>query len=852
MLALAASLVRTRKAGLAGVFVAVLFGSAVLTACGILADSGMRGGFPPERYAAAAVVVGAPQSLPVPDDVSQPYGERVPVPAGWVRQVERVPGVRTAVGDVSIPVSLVTASGTVLAGTSGKPILAHGWSSAVLGPFTISAGTAPRASGQVVLDTALAARAGVRPGDSIEVAVGSVPARYRVAGLAAPPTGGLPRQSAVFLSDAAALRASGRPGKVDTVGVIADPGVSAGMLANRIADAVPGAVTYTGANRAEAEFLGIGQGRSALIQVATSLGAAMIIVVIFVVAAALGVSIQQRGREMALLRAIAATPRQVRQLIAAEVLVVSTVAAVGGALPGLAVSALMRGAFVAAGMLPSGFSFVIDPVPFIGSVVACVLAAHVAALITARRASRISVVSALAEAAGAPARPGRLRLTVGYLLAAAGVGAAFAAPLAAAGQADTIQASVSGAVILLLIAVALLGPHWLPAIMTLVLPRRGGPRQAARDGAGPGAFLAAASVRARSKRISLAAIPLVMAVALSAVEIFGTTTLVATAQRQADDGLTADYVVTAAGPGLSPRLAGVIQDVPGVSAVTPVARTQVVATYMSAGDLSAASLSAQGVTPAGLDRTMNLAVTSGGMAGLRGDTVALSTSAASTLGAGVGQTVSLRLGDGTPIRPRVVAVYRNGLGYGDVTLPNTMVVDHTTSRLDADILVRTAPGTRAGTVARALGAALARYPGVTVSGRGAFTSAQAGTLARQSQASLILDGILLAYIMIAVVNSLVMATAARAREFALLRLLGATGRQARSMMRREAAVITVAAVVIGSLTALPPLVSISAGMAGSPLPDVPPGYYLAIVAVVAAVGWGSVMIPARLAMRARA
>jgi putative ABC transport system permease protein len=260
---------------------------------------------------------------------------------------------------------------------------------------------------------------------------------------------------------------------------------------------------------------------------------------------------------------------------------------------------------------------------------------------------------------------------------------------------------------------------------------------------------------------------------------------------------------------------------------------------------------AQGVTPAGLDGTMNLDVTAGSMAALHGDTVALSGSAAATVNAGIGQTVHLHLGDGTPIAPRVVAIYSDGLGFGDVTLPNATVLGHTTSRLDADILVRTAPGASVTAVGGALRAALAGYPGVAVSGRAAFTAAQAGELASQSDANLILNGILLAYIMIAVANSLVMATAARAREFALLRLIGLTRRQVRGMMRRETAVVAAVAVIIGSLVAVPPLMSLSAGMTGNPVPDVPPLEYLGIVAAVAALGWGSIMIPARLAMRSR-
>jgi putative ABC transport system permease protein len=105
--------------------------------------------------------------------------------------------------------------------------------------------------------------------------------------------------------------------------------------------------------------------------------------------------------------------------------------------------------------------------------------------------------------------------------------------------------------------------------------------------------------------------------------------------------------------------------------------------------------------------------------------------------------------------------------------------------------------------------------------------------------------------MIAVVNSLVTATAARAREYELLRLIGTTRRQVRAMMRRETLILVTAAVIVGSLIALPPLIGVSAGMTRHLLPSVPPLEYLAIVAAVTALGWFSIMIPARLAMRSR-
>jgi putative ABC transport system permease protein len=842
MLSLALSMIRNHKAGLAGAFVAVLVGSAVVTACGVLIDSGIRGGFPPERYAAASVVVGAPQSLAVPGGDPEPYSERVPLPAGRAAQIARIPGAARAVGDVSVAVSLAAPGHGILGGAAARPILAHGWSSAVLGPFTISAGRAPRGPGEVVLDTALAARAGVRPGGTVEVLSGSVPARYRVVGTVAPPPGGLHRQSAVFFTDTQAGLVSGHPGQVGTVGVLAAPGVSAGELARRIAAAVPGVVTYTGAARASAEFLDIGQARTFLVQAAGSLGGSMAIVVMFVVASALGLSLQQRRRELALLRAIAATPRQIHRLIGTETMLVACAAAVIGVLPGFAVSFLLRQAFAHTGVIPAGFTFVADPIPAIVAVALCVAVARLAALIAARRPARLSPVTALGEAAAGPRALSRFRLAAGYLLIPVAIAAALVTPLIVPGQAG--QASVAAAALALVIAVALLGPRWLSAVAGLSRPLLSRRRS-------PGGFLAAASMQASSRRLSSAATPLIMAVTLSAVEIFGAATMIAAAHQQARDGLTAQYVLTGAWPGLSPRIAAAARGVPGVSVVTPVARTQVVASYRFGGDPAAETFSAQGLAAAGLPATLDLKFTGGSLDALRGNAVALSATAASTIGAHVGQTVSLHLGDGTPIRPRVVAIYGNGLGFGDVTLPHATVAAHTSSHLDTAILVRTAPGASVPAAGAALRAALARYPGVMVSGRAAFTAAQAGELASQSGATFVLDAVLLGYIMVAVVNSLIMATAARAREFALLRLVGSTGRQVRAMMRREAIIIIATAVVVGALAALPPLIGMSRGMTGSPVPSVPPLACLAIVAAVAALGWGSIIIPARLAMRSR-
>ncbi|WP_318307714.1 ABC transporter permease [Amycolatopsis solani] len=801
LFALARQNIRARKTTFAAAFVAVFAGSALITASGVLLDSGLRAGIPPQRYAPAAVVVTAPQTESTSDDVDQRFTERVPLAVARAGEIARVPGVAAVVPDVSATV--------VLRGRG--PLVAHGWSSTRLEAVTLTAGRAPERPDEVVLD-------GARVGDVVDVAVGGVASPYRVVGTVT--TG----QPTAFLTDEQARVVAGRPDAVDAVAVLAEPGADAAGLAQRIGQAVPGVATATGDDRAGAELLDVGAARSFLTLVAGSFGGTMLVIVLLVVASTLGLANQQRRREFALLRAIAAGPGHIYRLIGIETALVATVAAVLGAIPGVGLSLLLHGVFVRLGSIPAGFSFVLGPVPVLAAVAGSVVAAVAAGLITARRAARISPVDALGEAAVEPPRLGRGRVVTGWVLAIAGTAAGIAFPLMIAGTAGA--AGAAGSALLLVTALALLGPRLLTATAS-VLGKLGLSRPAS-------GFLAGANTRARSRRLGAATTPLIMGVALAAVQIFTLTTTAAAAQRQAEAGLLADQVLVADG-GVASTVADAVRRTPGVTAAVSVVHTQVLVTAPMFGEPATEAYAAQGVTAEGLGRVLNLDVRRGDLAGLTGDAVALSESAAGTFGVDLGGTVAMRLGDGTPHTARVVAVYGNGLGYGDLTLPHEAVAGHTTSGLDDEILV-------AGKVTVA-------FPEVHVTDRRTFMTARDDAAGAQSAVTLVLNLVLIAFIAIAVVNILVLATAARVREFALLRLVGAKPRQVRAMTRAEAAVVVVAAIVLGSLAALPPLIGVSLSLTGTALPTVPPLIYAGILAAAAVVGWGAIAIPARFALR---
>src|SRR3954465_11246829 len=116
------------------------------------------------------------------------------------------------------------------------------------------------------------------------------------------------------------------------------------------------------------------------------------------------------------------------------------------------------------------------------------------------------------------------------------------------------------------------------------------------------------------------------------------------------------------------------------------------------------------------------------------------------------------------------------------------------------------------------------YPGLVLT---TPTSAAPEGGERQAQfyLNLVAVGVIVGYLAISVANTLVLTTAQRSREFALLRLVGTTRRQATHMMRLEALATVGIAVVVGTVVALVPLALLNMGLRGSPVPAGPMSVY---------------------------
>lgn len=810
MFALARSTLRTRRAAFAGAFIAIALAVTLVSAMGQIMTAALLSPGA-GRFATADAVVTKHASVQFG---SGEDAERVPVaPAPRLSQADiarvgALPGVDAAIGDVAFPAAL-----------GARTLEGHGWASAALTPFELTAGHAPRAADEIVVDAGL----GLRPGQHVRLGTPGGARAFRVTGTAHTAVDLPAAAPAVFFDDAVAPTLAAAPGAVNAIAVRGD----AGAVRDALGDGYD-VLDHDHAINADAAHPRTEQ-RFLLIAAMGSGGGVVITIAIFVVASTLGFAIAQRRREIALLRAVGATPRQIRRLIAGEALLLSLAASVVGVAAGVPLAAWLGGELRDGGVAPADLVVPHHPFAALGAVLTAVVVAQLAVLVAARRASRIAAGEALLEAAVEQRGLGRWRRITGWV----SLGGAAALIIASFGASPALvpALAVPGA-LSASIGLALLGPILLARpVMALArfLSVRGG----------AGWWLAAAEAGAARRRIGAVAAPILLVVALAGTQAFadGTDRAVVRADTQAR--VQADAVLT--GDVLPPTLAAQARALPGVRAATGVLPTKV---YLVGRGISN-EMDADAAV--GLDRaarsTLDLGVTDGSLRDVRGSAVAISDLVAQRNGGlHVGDVLRARLADTTAVNLRVAAIYRNSFGLGDVVLDRAVAVRHAGSRVDDAVFV---DGDRA-----VLARLAAANPGVRVVDRPTFLTGVSTGIEDDAWITWIIVGLAAIYAAIAVANTLIMAVSQRRPELALVRLAGATPRQALSMIRNEALATTLVAIAAGGLVALAAGTGIARAYPDGHLAIVAP-IAAAIVGVAALVGVGSATIAGRIALRHR-
>ncbi|MGW1406596.1 ABC transporter permease [Streptomyces sp. NPDC002403] len=811
------------------VFVATTAAATLIGAFALVVGSLLLAQPPVERYAGADAVLAADQRVTY---TAKPWGskpqtataylpERVRLDRSVVARAAAAHGVAKAVADDSVAVTVGGGGGTA-------PGSGRSWAAAALTPYRLTEGHAPRTATEVVIDGALAAATGSGTGDRVTLQADGAPRPYTVSGVAG--TGHPGGPPAVFLTEGRLTALAGHPGTVDAIGVLAEEGVSTDALRASLEKVLPDrargdrdVLVLTGPERGQAEHPDALGARGELLPLLASITGTVFMVALLVIATTLSQAVHQRSGELALLRAVGATPRQLRSAVGREVSRVAGGAALLGGVGAVPLGLLMR-SLLTTGPLPLPVPVWLPFAAAAAAAALVALAARPVSVLAARSITGLRPAAALG-AAGAPepGEPGRVRTVCGAVLALAGVSAAGAAT-AQGGQAAAVAAS--GAATSLIISVALLGP-WIARVTMRVL---GTP---VRRAGGVSGFLAARGAAAHNRRLGAAITPIVLVVAFVCVQLAAASTLERAADRQAAAALRADLVVTGPAAGLPAGAARAVRGAPGVAAATGVLHSGVVLAHREMGDPKLDRFPVLGVTADQLAGTLDPRVTAGDLAGLTGrGTVAVGEDRADDLDIGPGDTVELRLGDGTEVRLRVVALYARALGLGEFMLPHEALAGHVPALRDQRILVRSTDGTAAASVRRAL----ARYEGVRVRPATADDVRIAPTSSDQDDAMIIIGvGVIGGFALLAVVSTLSLITVGRRAEFRLLRTIGAGRRQVRRMLVLETGLVAVAGLAIGTLVAAVPLVAFAVSATGS-VPYLPPERYgvLALAVTVAA------------------
>jgi ABC-type lipoprotein release transport system permease subunit len=368
-----------------------------------------------------------------------------------------------------------------------------------------------------------------------------------------------------------------------------------------------------------------------------------------------------------------------------------------------------------------------------------------------------------------------------------------------------------------------------------------------RAASGLAGQLAMLNVRASRVRTAAALTPIMLATGFATALLYMQTSQTSAAVDAYTNNLRADAVLSSSTGGLPLGLVRDVREQPGVAE----ASAYVTSTgYFERPGEDAAIVPLQGIEAEGAAQTTAFELTAGSLSRLQGNTIALS-ERHTREGRDVGDTIPVRLGDGSVTGLEIVAEFSAERGYETALLPATLLARHTTDGLADQILVRAAPETDPRRLRATLTSLSDRHPGLTVADRTEATAEYTEAQEISAWANYLFVAVIVGYTVVSLVNALVFATAARRREFALQRLIGSTRGQVVRMMGIEGLFVALAGTALGTLVAAATLVPFNLALKDSPTPAGPAWIYLTVISLATALTLLATLVPTALALRAR-
>jgi putative ABC transport system permease protein len=705
---------------------------------------------------------------------------------GLVGDIEAVDGVAIAEPLVQGYAQIIDKDGEPIGDPGfGPPTFGGNWATVdELNPFTlVEGGRPPAADGELVIDKRSADEAGFGVGDRVSVQTQTGLEEYELVGVARFGTADSPGGATFALMTLqAAQQRVAKPGTIDSVSIVADDGVGQRELADRVQARLGDDVeVLTGAEITEENQDDIEQGLQFFTGFLTAFAVIALVVGAFVIYNSFTILVAQRHREMGLLRAVGASRGQVLRGVLLEAVIIGGLASVAGFVLGLAVTGGLRALMDAFGFeLPAG-DIVVRPASVLIAVLSGFIVTVASAVVPALRAARVSPLAAMRDAAVERTTRVRIRLVV-----AVGVVVLGGLSLISGVAGDGGIAAVGLGVLLVFVAAVLFGPVFARPTVQLI----GAPLPAVKGMVGQ---LARQNAARNPKRTAATASALVIGVAIIAFFLAFNSSLRASIDDVIDDQFVGDFAVNTNNfgfGGLPPTLSERLNELPEVDIATGIRAVQT--------RIADSNTFATGVDPVPAFELFDLAPTQGTAADLAvPDTIAVFEGRAGDKGWSLGDEIDVIFPQFGPTKLRVAMLYSNKEIAGDYTIGFQTLDHYVPDPADFVVFARLAPGVDVDEARPALQAITDDYPTGELLDIEEYKDATAEQFTPILGLVTVLMLLTIIIAVLGIMNTLALSVLERTRELGLVRAVGATRRQVRTMIRWESVVIAVLGSTIG-------------------------------------------------------
>jgi putative ABC transport system permease protein len=717
--------------------------------------------------------------------------DRPPVPEDLLAEVQAVDGVKSAIGNVTL-------SGVVPIKPDGEPIESLGPpllginfdDDPDLGQLVVIEGEAPTGPDEFAMDKYAVDEEDLEVGQTYTVTSPATGNReFTLVGvfeLGADDTDPLAILSAFETS--VAQEFFGMEGEYTNIAVKVEDGVDRAAVAADMQQILPEGIEVVDATVTLEETQDdFGQISGTFGNVLLAFAIITLVVSAFLINNTFQIVIGQRVRELALLRALGATGKQVSRSVLFESLLVGAVSTLIGIGVGVLLSFGLRAFFSALGFgLPDG-PLIIAPRTVIVAVVVGVGVTLIASLAPARKTKRVPPIAALRDDYQLAGTSLTRRLTIGVVVTIIGV-LLMAWGLFGDLETAPLLFAISAGALAVFVGVNLLSPLVArPVARALGLP--------IKRAYGTTGRLSQENAARNPRRTASTASALMIGLALVSMAAVVGDSLKTTFLDILGNAVTADYLVQPesndGSGGIPPTYSEELAALPEIETVVP---------YRFAFDgirIDGSTKDLQATVFAEFPRHIDIDVQEGSLDGLTSSDILLYKDSAEDLGVEVGDELTVEFVDLQSETFNVAAIY------GDASIMGNYLVDletwrnHFANDTDGFVTATIAPGTDPAVADAAVDALGEKYPQVDAQTKAEFEE----DLQSQLDSFLaVIQGFLAFALLIAllgIANTLALSVFERTRELGLLRAVGMTRRQIRRMVRWEAAIVAVFGGLLG-------------------------------------------------------